>query len=128
MLLGILRDWVALVIHQPLFAHDLEGFVEGVQIGLGRAVGVEVVIGPGEVLAVVAREVDVVQRVVCRAVNVLLEPVARNHVAVVDEDGPDLHRQEEHHVEVLLDRANEGEDTAAWVRYEHSRRRRRQPD
>jgi hypothetical protein len=36
--------------------------------------------------------------------------VARNHVAVVNEDGPDLDRNEENHVQVSLHGADEDED------------------
>jgi hypothetical protein len=36
--------------------------------------------------------------------------VARNHVAVVNEDGPDLDRNEENHVQVSLHGANKDED------------------
>ena len=60
--------------------------------------GLPVAVAPGEVLAVVDGEVDVMQSVVGRAVNVLLEPVAADHVAVVDQDGPDLNRDEKEDV------------------------------
>lgn len=70
---------------------------------------VEVVIAPSEVLAVVDGEVHVVQGVVSRAVDEFLCPVARDHVAVVDEDCPDLYGDEEHHVEVSVHGADEYE-------------------
>lgn len=97
-LLVLLADGLVVLVHQALGAHDLERVVEGVQLRLRGLVRAKLRVGPCEVLAVVAGEVDVVQRVVRRAVDVLLEPVACDHVAVVDEDGPDLHGEEEHHV------------------------------
>lgn len=45
-----------------------------------------------------------------RAVDEFLRPMARNHVAVVNENGPDLDRSEENHVQVSLHGANEDED------------------
>lgn len=84
--------------------------MEGVELGLGRAVGAEVGVGPGEVLAVVDGEVHVVQGVVGGAVEELFRPVARDHVAVVDQDGPDLDGDEEDHVQVALHWANEDEE------------------
>ena len=110
-LLLLLGNRVALLVDETLLAHDLQSIMERVKLGLGRPVRVEVAVGPGEVLAVVDVEVHVVQRVVSRAVDVLLEPVAGDHVAVMDEDGPDLHEDEQHQVEVLLDGADEDEDT-----------------
>lgn len=101
---------VPLLIHQALGAHDLEGIVEGVELGLGGPVGAEVRVGPGEVLAVVDGEVHVVQGVVGGAVEELLGPVARDHVAVVDQDGPDLDGDEEDHVQVALHWADEDEE------------------
>lgn len=83
--------------------------MEGVQLGLGCAVGAEVGVGPGEVLAVVDGEVHVVQGMVGGAVEELFRPVARDHVAVVDQDGPDLDGDEEDHVQVALHWADEDE-------------------
>lgn len=71
---------------------------------------VKIVVGPGEVLAVVDGEVHVVQRVVCRAVDELLSPVSRNHVTVMNQDRPDLHEDEHDQVKVPLHRADEDED------------------
>ena len=56
---------------------------------------VKVGVGPGKVLTVVDGKVHVVQSVVGRAVDVLFEPVTRNHVPVVDENSPDLYQYEE---------------------------------
>lgn len=72
--------------------------------------GAEVRVGPGEVLAVVDGEVHVVEGVMGGAVEELLGPVARDHVAVVDEDGPDLDGDEEDHVQVALHWADEDEE------------------
>lgn len=46
----------------------------------------------------------------CGAVDELLGPVARDHVAVVDDDGPDLHGDEKRQIQISLDREYEGED------------------
>lgn len=73
--------------------------------------GVPVAVCPCEVLAVVAGEEHVVKSVVGGAVDELLEPVTGNHVAIVDEDSPDLNADEEEHVEVLLHGADVDEDT-----------------
>jgi hypothetical protein len=98
LLLLRLGNRVARLVNKTLRPHDLERIVNGIQLGPGRAVRVEVVVAPGEVLAVVDGEVHVVQRVMGRAVDELLGPVPGDHVAVVDEDGPDLHGDKEHHV------------------------------
>lgn len=113
-LLPLLLD-VPILIDKPLLPHSLERVMKRVELGLGGAVGAEVAVGPGEVLAVVDGEVHVVEGVVGGAVDVLLKPVARDHVAVVNEDGPDLHESEEGHVEVLLEGADEDEDAAVGV-------------
>jgi hypothetical protein len=104
-----LSNWVARLINQTLCPHNFECVVNGVEIGPGSAVRIEVVVAPGEVLAVVDSEVHVVQRVVSRAVDKLLGPVAGNHVAVVDEDSPDLHSNEEKRVQVAVHWADEDE-------------------
>lgn len=52
--------------------------------------GAEVVVGPGEVLAVIDGKVYVVESVVRGAVDESFDPVAGEHVAVVDQDGPYL--------------------------------------
>ena len=104
-----LSNWVARLIDQTLSPHNLECIMNGVEIGHGCAVRIEVVVAPGEVLAVVDGEVHVVQRVVSRAVDKLLSPVARDHVAIVDEDSPDLHSNEENRVKVTVHWANENE-------------------
>lgn len=85
--------------------------MDRVELGHGSTVGVPVVVGPCEVLAVVAGEEHVVESVVGRAVDELFEPMAGDHVAVVNEDGPDLDADEEEHVEVLLHRADVDKDT-----------------
>lgn len=70
----------------------------------------EIVVGPGEVLPIVDGEVHVVQCVVRGAVDEPFRPMARNHVTVVDQDGPDLDSHEEDHVQISLHWANENED------------------
>lgn len=101
LVLGLLGG-VALLVDKALLAHDLEGIVDGVELGAGVAVRVEFVVSPGEVLAVVASKVHVVERVVSWRVDNTLKPVAGDHVAVVDKDGPDLDEDEKNEVEVLL--------------------------
>lgn len=86
--------------------------MDRVELGHGSTVRVPVIVCPCEVLAVVAGEEHVVESVVGRAVDELFEPVAGDHVAVVDEDGPDLNADEEEHVEVLLHGADVDKDTA----------------
>lgn len=68
-----------------------------------RLVRAEVGVGPGEVLSVVDGEVHVVEGVMRGAVDELLDPVTRDHVAVVDEDGPDLDGHKQGHVQISLD-------------------------
>lgn len=69
--------------------------------------GLEVIVRPCKVLPIVDGEVHVMQRVVGRAVDVLLKPVARDHVTIVDKNRPNLHQNEKNHVQVLLHRAEE---------------------
>lgn len=76
-----------------------------------RAMGSKVAIGPGKVLTVVDREVHVMQCMVRRAVEPFLGPMASDHVAVMYEDGPNLHSYKKTHVEVFLYRAEEHKDT-----------------
>ena len=68
-----------------------------------------VLVRPGEVLPVVDREVEMVQRVVRGPVDDVLERVAGDHVGVVDEDGPDVDEDEHGEVEVELDGEEEDE-------------------
>ena len=96
-LLGLI-DRVALLVDESLGAHDLEGIVQRVQGRVRGPVGAEIAIGPGKVLAVVDGEVDVVKGVVGGAVDELFGPVARDHVAVVDKDGPDLDAHKQYQV------------------------------
>lgn len=74
------------------------------------AVRVEIDVGPGEILAIVDGEVHVAQRVMRGAIEEFFRPMARNHVAVVNKDGPDLDRTKEDHVQVSLHEANEDKD------------------
>src|SRR6478735_10517592 len=110
LILGLL-DGVSILVHQALLAHDSDRLVNRIQLGHGSTVRVPVVVGPCEVLAVVAGEEHVVESVVSRAVDELFEPMASNHVAVVDKDGPDLNADEEEHVKVLLHGADVDKDT-----------------
>lgn len=58
--------------------------VERVERGVGMAIRATSTIGPGKVLSVVDSEVDVVEGVVCGAVDDLLKRVSRYHVRVVN--------------------------------------------
>jgi hypothetical protein len=111
----LLVDGVAVLVGESLLLHDLDGVVDGVQVGLGRSVRVPVVIGPGKVLAVVDSKVHVVQGVVSRAVDELFQPVSGNHVAIVDKDGPDLDENKENQVKVLLHGADVDEDATTML-------------
>jgi hypothetical protein len=53
-------------------------------------------------LAVVAGEVEVVQSVVGGRVDVPLEKVSADHVAIVNEDGPQLNKDEKTEIEVFV--------------------------
>ncbi len=90
-----LFDQVALLVHESLRPHHLEGIMERIQRRLRCPVRAETAIGPGEVLPIVDGEVHVVQGVVRGAVDQLFGPMARDHVTVVDQDGPDLDSNEE---------------------------------
>lgn len=93
-----LLDRVALLIRKSLGLHDLDGIVERIQLRLRCSVGAEIRVGPGKVLSVVDSEVHVMQRVMRGAVDEFLGPVTCDHVAVVDEDGPDLNGHKESQV------------------------------
>jgi hypothetical protein len=62
--------------------------------------------GKSTYLAVVHREVEVVQCVVCRAVDDFLKRVASDEVRVVDQDGPEVDGDKE----TKVNEAVEGED------------------
>jgi hypothetical protein len=55
-----LFDGVTILVRKSLLLHDPDSLVDGIQLGHGSSVGVPVVVGPGEVLAVVAGKVHVV--------------------------------------------------------------------
>lgn len=105
-----LFDRIALLVHESSRPHHLEGVMERIQRRLRCPVRAETAVGPSEVLSIVDGEVHVVQRVVRGAVDELLRPMTRDHVAVVDQDGPDLDGNEEGHVQVSLHWASEDED------------------
>ena len=88
--------------------------MQRIQRRLRCPVRAETGVGPGEVLTVIDGEVHVVQGVVGGAVDELLGPVAGDHVAVVDQDGPDLDGDEEDHVEISLHGADEDEEAGDW--------------
>lgn len=102
-------DRVSCLVDESLRPHDFERVVDGVELRHWRPVRVEVVVAPGEVLSVVDGEVHVVQGVVSRTIDELLSPMPGDHIAIMNEDGPDLHRDEEYHVEVAVHGAYENE-------------------
>lgn len=65
---------------------------------------------------------------VCRAIDVFLEPVACDHIAIVDEDSPDLHQAEEDQVKVLLHGADEDKNTITVVSERENLTRTVSPD
>ena len=76
---------------------------------------VEVVVCPGEVLPVVASEVQMVQGMVSWAVEPALQPRIGDHVSVMDEYGPELDSNKEDCIEVLLHWADEDEHATRKV-------------
>ena len=94
---GVL-DWIALLVHKSFRSHHFESIMNRIQRRLRRPVRAEVVVGPGEVLSIVDSEIHVVQRMMRWTVDELFRPMAANHIAVMDEDGPDLDTNEEDHV------------------------------
>lgn len=85
--------------------------MDGVELGSRCSMRIEVVVAPGEVLAVVDGEVNVMQGVVGGTVDKLLCPVSGDHVAIMYENGPDLHSDEEKHVQVPIHWANKDKNT-----------------
>lgn len=71
-------------------------------------VGTEIAVGLWKVLTLNDCEVYVMKGVVGGTVDELLNPVTRDHVAVMDEDGPDLDGHKKGQVQVSLDWADEG--------------------
>lgn len=104
----VLRNWIASLVDESFGAHHLEGVVERIESRVRCPMGTEVVVGPGEVLAIVDGKVYVVEGMVRGAVDESFNPVAGEHVAVVDQDGPYLDGHEKGQVQVSLDRADEG--------------------
>lgn len=74
-------------------------------------VRVKVVVTPGKILSVVDSKVHMMQRMVSGAVDEFLSPVTRNHITIVNEDGPNLHGDEKNHVEVPVHRADKDKST-----------------
>jgi len=70
---------------------------------------------PGEVLSVVADEVEMVESMMGWPVDHILKRVIGDHVRVVDEDGPEVDEDEEDEVEVTLEGENEDEEVI-WNR------------
>lgn len=65
---------------------------------------------PSEILAIVHREVQMMQCVMRRAVDHVFERMAGNHVRVVDKDAPKVDSNEEAEVELAVQREEENEE------------------
>ena len=78
---------------------------------------------PGEVLTVVHGEIQMVQSMMGGSVDDVLQPMAGDHVRIVNEHRPDVHAHEEDKMEVLLNREEVRKDvigeglevTVEWV-------------
>lgn len=90
--------------------------MERIQRRFRGPVRAEIGVGPGEVLSIIDGEVHVVQSMMRGAVDEFLRPMTRNHVAVVNQDGPDLNRNEEDQVQISLHGENEDEDALEGFR------------
>jgi len=84
--------------------------MERIQRWLRCPVRAEIIVGPGEILPIVDGEIHVVQRMMRGTVDELFRPMARDHVTVVNQDGPDLDSTEEGHVKMSLHWTNEDKD------------------
>ena len=74
------------------------------------AVRVKVRVGPSKVLAVVAGKIEMVKRVVGRRVDESFEEMARDHVSIVNQDRPELDKNEQPDVEVSVEREHVDKD------------------
>lgn len=115
-LLVLLGNCISLFVYQPLLSHNPECIMKRIQIRTRRPMRLEVVVGPCKVLPVIDSEIHVMQCVVGRAVDILLKPVARDHVTIMDENCPHLHQNEKNHIQVLLHRANEDKHTITTLK------------
>ncbi len=88
--------------------------MDRIQRRLRCPVRAETAVGPGEVLPIIDGEVHVVQGVVRGAVDQLLRPMARDHVTVVDQDGPDLDSNEEDQIQISLHWPDEDGDAVEF--------------
>ena len=78
---------------------------------------------PSEVLAIVHGEIQMVQGMMCRPIDNVLQPVAGDHIRIVNENRPYVHADEECEVEVFLNGEDVGKDvvgerlevTVDWV-------------
>jgi len=111
-LLLVLRDRVSSLIYQTLLLHHPQTLVDWVELWCGSSITVKVRVGPGEVLAVIAGEVEVVQGVVSGGVDESFKEVARDHVSVVNKDSPELNENKETEVEVSVEREDVDENAA----------------
>lgn len=97
---------------QSLLLHALERIKNRIQSRAWGTVRVVVGVCPGKVLAVVTRKVQVVQCVVSGRVDVAFEKVTGDHVTVVDENAPQLDKDEESKEEDLVNGENVHEEAA----------------
>jgi len=73
-------------------------------MGFGLAVGAADAIGPGEVLAIVYCEVEMVECVVSWAVYDFLEGMTGDHVRVMNKDAPAIDEYEQPEIEEAMER------------------------
>jgi hypothetical protein len=85
-------------------------FQHGVQAAVRLPIRPSSLIRPSEVLTVVYGEIQVVEGVMRGSINDVFQPVAGDHIRVVDEHGPNVHADEEGEMEMFLDGEEIGED------------------
>ena len=72
-------------------------------------------VSPCEVLPIIANKVQVVQCMVCGTIDDVLQRMASYHVRVVDQDRPEVDKDEKHHVEMALEGENKNGEMV-WER------------
>lgn len=110
LVLLLLLDGVTIRVRESLLLHHRNSRMYRIQIVLGSAVRVVVLVCPGKVLAVVAGEIEVVECMVSWRVDPFLPPTSGNHIAVVDKDCPELDEDKEEEVGPLVHGADVDED------------------
>lgn len=88
--------------------------MEKIQHWLRSPERTETIVGRGGIITIVDGEVHVIQRVMRGAVDELLCPMARSRVTVLNQDSPDLNRNEEEQVQISLRWANDDGDASEF--------------